>query len=121
MCILNKVPVPALHTFSLIAPTDFPREVLLFASSRSVDVSWGAIECIECNGGITDYTVVFQEQGGAEIPGEVNVMDRTFTASGLTPHVNYTFRVAGVNSAGTGPLSQAVVILTDEEGLSMCG
>ena len=50
---------------------------------------------------ITNYAVVFQEQGGAVIHGEVNVVDRTFTASGLTPHTNYTFRVAGVNSNGT--------------------
>ena len=67
---------------------------------------------------ITNYTVVFQEQGGAviDIPGEVNVMNRTFTASGLTPHTNYTFRVAGVNSNGTGPYSDDITVLTDEDG-----
>ena len=86
-------------------------------TSRSVSVSWNTIECIEQNGAITNYTVVFQEQGGAVIPGEVNVMDRTFTASGLTPHTNYTFRVAGINSNGTGPYMNTIVILTDEEGI----
>ena len=60
--------------------------------------------------------MVFQEQGGAVIHGEVNVMDRTFTASGLTPHTNYTFRVAGVNSNGTGPYTNTLTIQTDEEG-----
>ena len=85
-------------------------------TSRSISVSWSTIECIERNGVITNYTVVFQEQGGAVIPGEVNVMDRTFTASGLTPHTNYTFKVAGVNSNGTGPYTNTIVILTDEEG-----
>ena len=65
---------------------------------------------------ITSYTVVLQEQGGAVIPGEVNVMDRTFTASGLTPHTNYTFRVAGVNSNGTGPYSDDITVFTDEDG-----
>ena len=85
-------------------------------TSRSVSVSWSTIECIERNGEITNYTVVFQEQGGAVIHGEVNVMDRTFTASGLTPHTNYTFRVAGVNSNGTGPYTNTLTIQTDEEG-----
>ena len=66
---------------------------------------------------ITNYTVVFQEQGGAVIPGEVNAMDRTFTTSGLTPHINYTFRVAGVNSNGTGPYTNISGILTDEDGM----
>ena len=74
--------------------------------------------CIERNGVITSYTVVFQEQGGALIPGELNVMDRTFIASGLTPHTNYIFRVAGVNSNGTGPYSNDITVLTDEDGIN---
>ena len=65
---------------------------------------------------ITNYTVVFQEQGGAVILGEVNVMDRTFTASGLTPHTNYIFRVAGVNSNGTGPYTNDTMVTTEEDG-----
>ena len=59
--------------------------------------------------------MVFQEQDGAEISGEMNVMDRTFTASGLTPNTNYTFRVAGVNSNGTGPFTNIATFLTSED------
>ena len=84
-------------------------------TSTSFIINWPMIACIERNGVITNYTVIFQEQGGAVIPGEVNVMDRTFTASGLTPHTNYTFRVAGVNSNGTGPYTNVMLILTDED------
>ena len=102
---------------TLSVPTRAPSDVTPSVTSRSVTITWSAIECIERNGEITDYTVVFQEQGGAEIPGEVNVMDRSFTASGLTPHTNYTFRVAGVNSIGTGPNSSSIVVLTEEEGI----
>ena len=104
-------------SFNLVAPTRPPRDMTPSTTSRSVSVSWSTIECIERNGEITNYTVVFQEQGGAVIPGEVNVMDRTFTASGLTPHTNYTFRVAGVNSNGTGPYTNISGILTDEDGM----
>ena len=86
-------------------------------TSRSVAITWSAIECIERNGEITDYTVIFQEQGGAEIPGEVNVMDRTFTASGLTPHANYTFKVAAVNSNGTGPYTNISAVATSEDSM----
>ena len=81
-------------------------------------INWQMIACIERNGVITSYAVVFQEQGGAVIPGEVNVINRTFTASGLTPHTNYSFRVAGVNSNGTGPFTNVMLILTDEDGNS---
>ena len=83
-------------------------------------MSWDAIECLERNGEITDYTVVFQQQGGAEVPGEVNARERSFTASGLTPHTNYTFRVAGVNSNGTGPFSDEIIVDIPEE-TTVCG
>ena len=71
--------------------------------------------CKERNGMITGYAVEFQEQGGARIPGEV--VGRTFTASGLTPHTNYTFRVAGNNINGTGPFTDTIAILTNEDGM----
>ena len=100
-----------------VAPTGAPRDVVPSTTSRSVSVSWDAIDCIERNGVITGYTVEFQEQGGARIPGEV--MNQTFTTSGLTPHTNYTFRVAGVNGKGTGPFSTHI-ITTNEDGVNVC-
>ena len=78
-------------------------------------VTWDTIECIEHNGIITNYTVVFQEQGGANVPG--NTVNRTFSAGGLTPGTSYTFQVAGVNDAGIGVFS-TTSISTDEEGLN---
>ena len=77
-------------------------------------MSWTEIECIERNGPITNYMVEFREVGGAVTPGVV--VNRTFTASGLTPYMNYTFRVAGVNKAGIGPFSNTS-IQTEEESM----
>ena len=74
-------------------------------------VTWDTIDCIERNGVITSYSVEFQEEGGAGIPGEV--MGQSFTASGLTPNTSYTFRVAGVNANGTGPFTETITISTD--------
>ena len=104
--------------YFLSAPTGAPRNLtyVYAITSRYAIFNWRQIDCIERNGVITNYTVVFQEQGGAVIPGEVNVMDRTFTASVLTPHTNYIFRVAGVNSNGTGPYSKAIMVMTEEHG-----
>ena len=101
---------------SFSAPTGSPRNVNYTVTSTSVNFDWRQIDCIERNGVITNYTVVFQEQGGAVISGEVNAMDRTFTASGLTPHTNYVFRVAGVNSIGTGPYTNGTMFTTKEDG-----
>ena len=102
------------------APTGAPHNVTYTVTSTSANINWLEIDCIERNGVITNYTVVFQEQDGAVIPGEVNVMDRTFTTSGLTPHTNYIFRVAGVNSNGTGIYSNGITVLTDEDGKLYC-
>ena len=77
-------------------------------------VTWDTIECIERNGIITNYTVVFQEQGGANVPGDT--VDRTFSAGGLTPYTNYTFQVAGVNDADTGLFTNLITVITAEEG-----
>ena len=54
----------AFWIISSIAPTAPPRDVTPSTTSKSVNVSWSIIECIERNGEITNYTVVFQEQGG---------------------------------------------------------
>ena len=52
--------------------------------------------------------------GRANVPG--NTVNRTFSATELTPFTNYTFQVAGVNDVGTGPLTDIITITTDEEG-----
>ena len=84
-------------------------------TSRSINVSWNEIECIERNGMITNYTVEFSSLGGSVIPGVLMVNERRFTASGLTPFTNYTFRVAGINSNGTRPFSNVAIIQTAED------
>ena len=81
-------------------------------------VTWNTIECIERNGIVTGYMVIFQEQGRANVPGNYTV-DRTFSAEGLTPYTNHTFQVAGVNDAGTGPFINVITITTAEDGLSI--
>ena len=96
-----------------LAPTASPLNVTPITTSTSVMVTWDAIECIERNGFISGYVVEFQEQDGDMIPGEV--VGQNFTASKLTPATRYTFRVAGINSNGTGPFTTATIILTGED------
>ena len=106
-----------------VAPTGFPSTVMDTTTPRIAMVTWNAIECIDQNGIITNYMVQFQEQdGGASVAGGVvNVNDRTYTVSGLTPATPYTFRVAGVTSSGTGPFSPGRVVTTmDGRKLTIC-
>ena len=45
----------------------------------------------------------------ASVTGASN---RTFTATGLTPHTSYTFEVAAVSDSGTGPYSSLTPVDT---------
>ena len=99
---------------SPVAPTGFPSTVMDTTTPRIAIVTWNAIECIDQNGIITNYMVQFLEQdGGASVAGGVvDVNDRTYTVSGLTPATPYTFRVAVVTSGGTGPFSPFRMVIT---------
>ena len=71
-------------------------------------MTWDTIECIERNGIILNYTV------DSDATGSISGMH--FSAEGLTPGRQYTFRVAGVNDDDTGPFTDTMTITTDEEG-----
>ena len=79
-------------------------------------MSWNAIDCNERNGVITSYHVDFY-QVGANVISITEVVGETFTASSLQPISEYTFRVAGVNIAGSGPFTDAITISTLEDGM----
>ena len=73
-------------------------------------VTWDTIDCIERNGIIIRYIV------DSDATGKM-MNNRTFSAEKLTPARQYTFRVAGVNDADTGPFTDTMTITTNEEGL----
>ncbi len=97
----------------ILAPSAPPRNVMLIATSRSITVTWDTITCIERNGIITSYTVEFGPSGNPTM--RTAITELTFTANGLTPFTNYTFRVAGVNSVNTGIYSDTITITTPED------
>ena len=102
-----------------VAPTGAPRDVTSSITSRSIVVTWGEIDCIERNGMLTGYTMIFREQGGDIVHGDFNTTSRTFSATELTPFTNYTFRIAGVGFDGVGVYAE-LTITTDEDGLLKC-
>ncbi len=99
-----------------LAPTGVPRDVVSTTISTSVSVSWNAIDCIESNGVIIGYEVDFQQRDGTPIT-DGEVVGMTFTANGLQPFTNYTFRVAGVNNDDRGPFTDNIIIRTNEDGM----
>ena len=84
-------------------------------SSTAITVQWEAVPCIEQNGDITGYTVRVLVSGEMERVEDVvgdNVNE--VIISDLTPSTTYSIQVAAVNSEGTGPYSDLIIIDTPD-------
>jgi hypothetical protein len=106
--------VPKTHSdmyFLSPVPTGPPAGLTVSTTSTTSTGTWMEIACIERNGNINSYDVELWERSVVTL--NRNVRGRIFTAGGLTPATRYTFRVAGVNSNGTGPFIERTVT-TDE-------
>lgn len=103
---------------TILAPTAPPLNVVRDEAfqSRSITFTWDEISCLERRGEITSYAVKFGPLGGRIKDMIVQDTTQSFTKDGLTPANNYTFRVAGINSAGTGVYSDALTVYTEEDG-----
>ena len=76
-----------------------------------IKVAWGELPCVEHNGLITGY--VIKASLNEEIVNTISVGNSTTgTLTGLLPLRMYTVSVAAVNSLGTGPYSDPVVLTT---------
>ena len=75
----------------------------------TITVQWEQVDCIDHNGLIIGYRIramTSGEDNRTETVGDV----REATISGLTPSTVYNVSVAAVNSQGTGPYSDGMVV-----------
>ena len=87
-------------------------------TSENITVVWDDIDCIDRNGRITSYDVIYGVLGEAMMMRS-GISERSFTADELTPFTSYTFQVRGVNSLDSGPYSDLIIITTAEAGSLM--
>ena len=79
---------------------------------------WEEVVPIDQNGVITMYQVLYQPLetfGGTIGPLTVNVTELTADLTDLEEYVNYTISVRAYTSAGEGPYSDGVRVLTNED------
>ena len=88
------------------------------AGDSAATVNWTAPAS---NGGsaITGYVVTPYIAGVAQAAQTFTSAATTETVTGLTPGTSYTFKVAAVNAAGTGPASAASAAVTVNAGPSL--
>ena len=90
------------------------------ATSSSMTVQWGSVDCIHHNGDITGYSVCYRVQGSGSTQIESVSGDATTkaTISGLTSSTSYVIEVAAVNRAGIGVYSDPLTVETSAAGQS---
>ena len=81
----------------------------------SITMVWEDINCIDRNGRITSYDVMYGVLG-EDMMMRSGISERSFTADDLKPFTIYTFQVRGVNSVDSGPYSDLTIITTSEAG-----
>jgi hypothetical protein len=101
-----------------LAPSLGPVVTVSSVNPRNITYIWTPLICIERNGEITGYKVLFYEEGYMEegvVP--MQVIGERFTASNLIPGRVYIFQVAAVNEYGTGPYFNVRNIQTNRTGM----
>ena len=81
---------------------------------------WEEVAPIDQNGVITMYQVLYQPLetfGGTIGPLTVNVTELTADLTDLEEYVNYTISVRAYTSAGEGPYSDGITVITLEDGI----
>ena len=90
------------------APSDAPLSVRVnVVSSDSVNIQWRDVNCLDANGMIEEYRVVYV---GDDVEFTVTTSNTMLTVADLRAGVEYSFQVAALNAAGMGPFSDPIVI-----------
>ncbi len=99
------------------APTGSPGvpTASVVAMSTNITLTWTEIDCLDRNGVIISYMIQYGEGTNRNITITTPSSATSHLITDLKPFTEYTFTVAGVNSAGTGSFSSASLVTRTAE------
>lgn len=96
-------------------PSATPTDVRATLSSDTLFFTWSSPECLQQNARIVGYRVELSSPQNQTVS---SVRAEWFVVSDLLPGMNYSFRVAAVNTVGMGSFTDLVFVATEETGKS---
>ena len=98
------------------APSGSPGVPTVSATTAtSISISWTQISCIDRNGDITGYRILYGPANNASVTLDHQSTSTSRDFTGLSPFTNYNFSVSGVNSQGAGAFSAEAILRTGED------
>ncbi len=79
--------------------------------STNITLTWTEITCLDRNGVITNYIILYGEGTKRNIKINTPSNATTHLITGLNPFTEYTFTVAGVNYVNNGPFSGSSILI----------
>lgn len=104
------------HSLSLycshtIAPSGVPLSVrITVLSSDSARIRWRAVNCLDANGMIEQYTVSYTASDTGSVITSATTTNTMLTVTGLQAGLEYSFQVAAENAVGMGPFSEPIIV-----------
>ena len=90
------------------------------SSSTTITIKWGRVPCVDRNGNITSYVVMFREYGTEMFHNETTIRsDREFTITGLAPSTEYEIKVAAFTVA-VGPFTNESLVASTTGSYMLC-
>ena len=84
-------------------------------TATSTTISWTQISCIDRNGDITGYRILYGPVNTARVTLDHQSTSTSHGFTGLSPFTAYAFSVSAVNSQGAGVFSAEAIFKTNED------
>ena len=115
---LSKVCNFISYPHSHVVPASAPQAPSSISSSRSVSLTWLPPPPEDWNGPLLGYSIVIRQLDNGDTKEYFSNTIAT-TIDSLQPHTSYVVFLSAQTSAGNGPVTNPISVITGEEGIIM--